>query len=112
MMAAVQEGASVVERLAPGLTFQRLYHGQIMDFRFTDQSRGTVDAWTERATAEAQAIPPDKMTVGMYDFSGCKYFSVSPYLRQRALEMSRQFKDMEGFSAVVVPKTPAMQLAA
>ena len=112
IIAVVQEGSSTVEQLTSGLTFQRLYHGQIMAFRFIDQSRSSVDAWTERASAEAQAIPADKISVGMYDFSGCRYFSMSPYIRQRALEMSRRFKDVEGFSAVVVPKTPAMQLAA
>jgi len=112
ILAAEQEEASAIEQIAPGLTFQRLYCGQIMAFRFTDQSRGSVDAWTERCIAEAMAIPEGKLSIAIHDFSQCKYFSMSPYIRQRSLEMSRRFGHLEGFAVVVVPRTPVMQLAA
>lgn len=112
ILATMQVGASPIEQLAPGLTFQRLYDGQIMAFRFTDQTRATIDAWTERASAEATAIPEGKMSVAIYDFSACKYFTMSAYIRQKSMEMASRFSYVEGVAVVVVPRSLTTQLAA
>ena len=106
--ANVEEG-SLIEQLTPGLTFQRVSHNKIMVFTFKDVSQATIGAWADRVIAEGATVKPGEVTYAMMDYSMCARFHLTPYFRQRSVELSKQLKDVSGYTAVVLPKTPLMQ---
>ena len=96
---------STSEEIAHGVVLERLYDEQLVIFTVTSVALEAIDAWAESAIALLETWPTDQPHLVMHDVSD-RELALTPHIRKRAQDVANAFPDIEGRSAVIMPKGP------
>lgn len=98
-------------QLAEGLYKEALHDERIVAYTITNLHRETIDLWANDARQVFEAWPTQWPFLNLQDFSANKNFTVTPYLKKRAEELTSTRPDFIGRTAVIVPKSFIAQAA-
>ncbi len=87
------------------LSREFLRDGRIVAFKIRSLDRETLDTWATAAAFELEHWDEKLPFLNLQDFSDCKNFSFTPYLRQKSEEITSVQPDKTGRTAVVIPKS-------
>jgi hypothetical protein len=97
-------------QLASRLTLESAYDGKVLIFTFEQKkrddhssSRVIIDAWANYIKVQFRDLPPGTSWFHLNDFSRTD-MNPSPYFVARVSEITRQRPDLDGHSAIVIPK--------
>ncbi len=98
-----------IEQIAPGVTRQFLYEGQIVAFTLTDGSRDTIDNWVAVITKMAENAPTDGPLFMLYDIS---QIYMSPYAREQLQDLAQNPPNVARLYLAVVVDSLVVQMLA
>lgn len=96
--------------IRPGLTFERLRDGAIIAFTITEMSRDMIDAWANSAVSHLNEWPTGKPFLNLQDFSQIESFTITPYFRERVKDITGPRPEINGRTAVIVPRNFTMHV--
>jgi hypothetical protein len=93
--------------IAPGVTQEWLYDGQVEFFKLTDATREAIDAWIDTMLATLANWPPNHPHFGLVQIStsAAHIMIVNAYARQRIEELITAFPNVKGHLAILMPRT-------
>jgi hypothetical protein len=103
MMAEAQK----IEMISENLKRYWLHDERIVVFEPTGISHATVDAWHDSTLESARNTPLDKPYHELHDL---RKTNLTPYSRQKALELVKALGDRSGRSAIIIAKSYEGQL--
>ena len=92
---------SEVEYLSPSVQQQWLYNRQILSFMIQDVTRQSVDIWIKGIMRAGAKWNPEKPFLIYYELQAVP---LTPYLRQRAIEITKMSMHLHGRTATVLPQ--------
>lgn len=94
----------VVESVGAGVTRSWMLDRHIVVFRTPAASRAVVDAWIDSVKQTMIEWPKDQVYLALHDMSS-KAMALTPYARDRALELIPLSTGLSGYAALIVPPT-------
>jgi hypothetical protein len=91
-----------LELVGENLKRYTLHEGKIVVFEPNGVNRATVDAWHDKTIESAKNCPADKPYHELHDL---RKTSLTPYSRQRALELVQALGDRSGRSAILIEQS-------
>ncbi|MBI5928923.1 MAG: hypothetical protein HY862_06420 [Chloroflexi bacterium] len=93
--------------IAPGLTQEWLYDGQVEFFKLTDATREAIDAWIDATLESLIHWPVNRPYYGLVQMStsAAHIIIVNGYARQRIEELMQSFPSISGYHAILMPRT-------
>jgi len=79
-----------------------LFDGQAVVYELRDDDRATIDAWFAAVTDVMADWSADKPAATIHDM---RHVSLTPYARAKSSELSKNLREVRGYSAVVVANT-------
>jgi hypothetical protein len=92
------------------VTLEWINDHRIAFFTLPDVSRSTLDLWTDMIIQLIKDWPADKTYCALHDVSR-PGAGLTPYMRQKIMEIDRQSDHLRGRVAFISPKTFVSQIA-
>lgn len=99
--------ARKIEMITENLKRYWLHEGKIVVFEPNGISHATVDAWHDSTLESARNCPAGQAYHELHDL---RKTSLTPYSRQKALELVKALGDRSGRSAIIIAKSYEGQL--
>ena len=96
--------------LDENITREFLKDDRIVAFTIASITRDTLDKWAAAAAYELENWADELPFLNLQDFTTCKNFSFSPYLRAKSEEITVPRPDKIGRTAVVIPRSISAQI--
>ncbi len=113
MNASLNSTNTEPREIAPGLTQEWLHGGRVEFFKLTDATRESIDAWIDTALETLAQWPANRPYYGLVQMSlsVAHVVIVNGYARQRIEELLPAFPSVNGYQAILLPRTVMKNVA-